>query len=61
VARPGRCGAAVEFVAFPAEEAAAWLEERGLAGEPRSGTLAALYARAEGREAPSPPQIGFGA
>jgi hypothetical protein len=61
VARPGRCGAAVEFVAFPAEEAAAWLEARGIAGEPRSGTLAALYARAEGREAPAPPPVGFSA
>jgi hypothetical protein len=61
VARPGRCGAAVEFVAFPAEEATAWLEERGVAGDFRAGTLAALYARAEGREPPPPPRVGFGA
>jgi len=60
VSRPGRCAARVEFAAFPGDEAARWLEERGASSDARAGTLAALYARAEGREAAAPRRVGFG-
>jgi hypothetical protein len=60
VSRPGRCAAAVEIGAFPAEEADAWLAGRGLGSEGVALTLAELYARAEGRPA-EPPRapVGF--
>jgi hypothetical protein len=61
VARPGRCAALVEFPAFPPEEAAAWLREAGLEGEPRARTLAELYALAAGVEVVERQPIGFGA
>jgi hypothetical protein len=62
VARPGRCAARVEFVAFSADEATAWLEARGAAsGEAAGGTLAQLFARAAGRHVEVSPPIGFGA
>jgi hypothetical protein len=51
VARPGRCAANVEFTALSGEEAHAWLAAHAV--EPdrdEPATLAALYARAEGRE-----------
>ena len=50
--RPGRCWAAVEFMAFAPDEAQAWLLRAGAeeAAPPRAGaTLAELYALAEGR------------
>jgi hypothetical protein len=62
VSRPGRCAAAVEFTAFPPDEAARWLADRGLDPEHRTRTLAELYARAEGREPdPDRPErrVGF--
>ncbi len=61
VSRPGRCAATVEFAAFPGDEAARWLAERGAPSDDRAGTLAALYARSEGREAPTRQRVGFGA
>ncbi len=61
VGRPGRCAAKVEFAAFPGEEAACWLAERGAPAEASGGTLAELYARAEGRATPAPRRVGFGA
>jgi hypothetical protein len=62
IARPGRCAAKVEFLSFPAEEAARWLEERGFEGEaPAGGTLADLFARAAGKDIEVSVPIGFGA
>lgn len=49
VSRPGRCLAAVEFQAFGRVEAAAWLADRGIDGEPQEATLAELYALSDGR------------
>jgi SpoVK/Ycf46/Vps4 family AAA+-type ATPase len=59
VARPGRCTALVEFPAFPAEEAAAWLREAGVEATPCGATLAELYARAAGVEVAVRPPFGF--
>jgi hypothetical protein len=50
VARSGRCVANVEFPAFPADEADAWLAARGASGDGTARTLASLFARAEGRD-----------
>jgi hypothetical protein len=59
--RPGRCWAAVEFTAFDADEAGAWLALRGVDRAPgRPATLAELYAIAEGRELPAPAPERFG-
>jgi hypothetical protein len=44
VARPGRCGHIVEFTAFTADEAAAWLERHGSDATPGQSTLASLFA-----------------
>ena len=61
VRRPGRCWAEVDFPAFPADEATAWLALRGVEREIRApATLAQLYAVAEGRELASPPAEAFG-
>jgi hypothetical protein len=61
VARPGRCAANVEFVPLSAEEATAWLAAHGTAdGQPRSATLAELYAQAEGRDPTDMRLVGFG-
>jgi hypothetical protein len=60
ISRPGRCAAKIEFDAFPAEEAAHWLEERGTespAGD--AGTLADLFARLHGREDSPRQPVGF--
>ncbi|HEX6389869.1 MAG TPA: DUF5925 domain-containing protein [Solirubrobacteraceae bacterium] len=52
VRRPGRCLAAVDFPAFSAVEASAWLALRGIDRELRApATLAELFAVADGREA----------
>jgi hypothetical protein len=62
VARPGRCAANVEFVQLTREEAERWLTGHGLDAESASAaTLAALYARLEGRD-PSDlnAAVGFG-
>jgi hypothetical protein len=61
VSRPGRCAATIEFAAFPGDEAALWLAQRGGPADERAGTLAVLYARSEGREAPARQPVGFGA
>jgi ATPase family associated with various cellular activities (AAA) len=61
VARPGRCAFKVEFRTFPAEEASAWLRDRGLEAESEGGTLAELYARAAGRLVAAARTVGFGA
>jgi ATP-dependent 26S proteasome regulatory subunit len=45
VARPGRCEHVVEFAAFTADEAAAWLERHG--SDAAAGQTS-LYARAAG-------------
>jgi hypothetical protein len=45
VTRPGRCAAQIEFVRFPPEEVAAWLERNGRAGASESRTLAELYSK----------------
>jgi hypothetical protein len=52
VARSGRCVANLEFPAFPAQEADAWLAARGVSGDGAPRTLASLFARAEGQEEP---------
>ena len=49
LSRPGRCASLIEFRAFGALEADAWLAERGAAGEGVSGTLSDLYARLRGQ------------
>jgi len=59
VSRPGRCVARVEFTAFPAEEADAWLERRGLTGTGSARTLASLYGNPEGPEAMARHPLGF--
>jgi hypothetical protein len=62
VSRPGRCGALVEFVSFPPNEAADWLAARGsLTLEvPAARSLAELYATAEGlTDRPRKHAIGF--
>jgi hypothetical protein len=60
VSRPGRCAAAIEIGAFPADEADAWLAARGLDPAGVALTLAELYARAEGRVADEPrAPVGF--
>ncbi|HEY0363764.1 MAG TPA: hypothetical protein VGC83_15910, partial [Solirubrobacteraceae bacterium] len=59
--RPGRCWAEVEFARFSAHQAAAWLRRRGAAGPaPGGGTLAELYALADGRVLAEPPREAFG-
>jgi hypothetical protein len=59
VSRPGRCAAAIEFTAFPADEAAEWLAANGADAALRGGTLAALYARKAGVELPEKQRVGF--
>ncbi len=61
VARPGRCAAKIEFLPFGPGEAGAWLAEHGGAEVEGGGTLATLYARAEGRHAVTRVKVGFGA
>lgn len=63
VSRPGRCAASVGFDRFDAAAGAAWLAERtsGPVELPTGATsLAELYARLEGRQAPAPERaFGF--
>jgi hypothetical protein len=60
VARPGRCAAKVEFAPFPPDEAAAWLETRGVeVGTAQGATLASLFARAAGYEPEPERLLGF--
>ena len=61
VRRPGRCWAQVEFPAFSAAEATAWLALRGVERDLRApATLAELYAVSEGRELEAPAAVPFG-
>jgi hypothetical protein len=53
VSRSGRCVSNLEFPAFSAVEADAWLEARGGVGDSTARTLASLYSRLEGREEPA--------
>jgi hypothetical protein len=60
VARPGRSAANVLFEALAPDEASAWLARHGLYGEERTpASIAELYSRLEGLEAPKP-SVGFG-
>lgn len=60
IARPGRCAARVEFTPFTAEEAAAWLMERGGWHEGvHSAALAHLFARLHGYELEPEAPVGF--
>lgn len=65
VARPGRCAAAIEMTAFPAEEAREWLvakERPDLAADVRGElTLAELYALLNGKtiESDARQPVGF--
>jgi hypothetical protein len=59
VARPGRCAASIEFAAFTADEAAAWLERNDAEPVASSATLAQLYARRAGVELPTKQRVGF--
>ena len=59
VSRPGRCAAAIEFAAFTAEEAAAWLERNDAEPAQRGGTLAVLFAHKAGVELPAKQRVGF--
>lgn len=67
VSRPGRCLAKVEFEKFKANEAAKWMQSRGvnyhpeLPGRLLPATLADLYAILQGRTAPETPRksVGF--
>jgi hypothetical protein len=52
VSRSGRCVSNLEFPAFPADEADAWLAARGASGDGTARTLASLFARAAGKEEP---------
>jgi hypothetical protein len=61
VARPGRCAANVEFVPFPADAAAEWLQQHGVDERPTGDrTLASLYAQLEGRDPAELKLVGFG-
>jgi len=52
VSRSGRCVSNLEFPAFPADEADAWLAARGACGDGSPCTLASLFARLNGLEEP---------
>ncbi len=60
VARPGRSAANVRFDPLSQPEAASWLARRGVDGGAAESatTIAELYARLEGLDAPKP-SIGF--
>jgi hypothetical protein len=60
VARPGRCAAAIEFRAFPRDEAAEWLRTHEVDGEaPESPTLAELFGQASGLQPSGRLPVGF--
>jgi hypothetical protein len=59
VARPGRSAANVLFEPLGRDEASAWLARHGLESEePKAASIAELYARLEGLDAPKP-SLGF--
>lgn len=60
VARPGRAAANIRFVPLDEAEAQAWLERRGMEPVAGTATLAALYARAEGRDPGAATLASFG-
>lgn len=53
VSRSGRCVSQLEFTAFSADGADAWLAREGKDGDGTSRTLASLFARLNGKEEPS--------
>ena len=53
ISRSGRCVSSLEFPAFPAAEADAWLEARGGSGDATARTLASLFARLAGGDDPA--------
>src|SRR5262249_54402747 len=59
VSRPGRCAAVVEFTAFDAAEADAWLARAGAAPAGQTATLAQLYAHIAGAPIPARKRVGF--
>jgi ATPase family associated with various cellular activities (AAA) len=59
VARPGRCAERIEFRGLDTEEAASWLCGNVLESKAGGGTLAELFARAEGREPDKQAGVGF--
>ena len=66
MSRPGRCLANVEFTPLAAQEANAWLAERGSERVDRPTTIAELYEIARGcqptrRRSPNGIQVGFAA
>jgi hypothetical protein len=60
VTRPGRCAAQIEFLRFPPEEVAAWLERNGRAVEDGARSLAELYAKDVSAPRPARQRVGFG-
>jgi hypothetical protein len=59
VARPGRCVATIEFVAFSPEEADAWLERHGRSGDRSARTIASLFGNPNGPEPAKKHRVGF--
>ena len=59
VARPGRCVAEIEFVAFSAEEADEWLERHGRPGNGAARTLASLFGGDAARPRREKSSFGF--
>jgi hypothetical protein len=59
VARPGRCAASIEFRRLDRQAATAWLGRHGHPAPSPAATLAELFARLEGREAPPERVFGF--
>jgi hypothetical protein len=59
VARPGRCAAKIEFGAFPAAEAATWLDSHGVEVMERELTLAELFALSAGQVVEESVRVGF--
>ncbi len=59
VSRPGRCAAKIEFGAFPAAEAALWLEAQEVEAEARELALAELFASRAGLEIEVSGRLGF--
>jgi hypothetical protein len=60
VTRPGRCASQIEFLRFPPEEVAAWLERKGEDPSGESRTLAELYARDVATPPAARQRVGFG-
>ena len=59
ISRPGRCVSDIEFAAFPADEADAWLESRGRVGDGTPRTLASLFGRDDAPSRVERRRLGF--